>query len=263
MAKQSYTKIRERILSLVSNKTKETPEVHVKLIEDIQLEHDKYLKALTDEEKEEHLNNILYDFEKYDEYSEILENMELAAVKETPQYTLDYLADDEEYDVIEGENGAKFKPMVERASVEEMLERVNIESALRQHSNPVHQIFRDTIGWWMDNNDVIVKLRELSIRFAKSEYLDQLAYQFGLTRKKDETDDDLRKRIMLHLQELYKVSNLRNSNVKFFSRTPSNPYTCMTSRNTFLTNRYFCYADDETENYWYNNYITWRDIIWL
>lgn len=251
---RTYDELHALLLSLIENRNTETPSDHRELIRLMEQEHDKY-NAETDPSKREiYLENLDNYMNIYEDIANIKVNLRKEAVKDAPDYEsyFDNVKLSEDNENIE-----------DRAIVEEMLERVNLESALRNHNNKVHQIFRDTVGWWFDNNDIITNLRQFNLRFAKEEYLDEIAWQYGLSRKKDESDDDLRKRIMVRFQELFKVENVQNSGVKFFTKVMGNPYQYLTSTNTYLRNDYFCYSDYETENYWNHRYITWRDIIWL
>lgn len=252
---KSYEEIHALLLSLLENLNPETPSDHRSLIKLMEQENNKYLAESNPTRKNVYLENLNTYMDTYENIANIKVNLQKEAVKDTPSYD-SYLNDE----LIGNDENPSLN---NRALVEEMLERVNLESALRNPDNIVHQIFRDTIGWWFDNNDVITSIRSFNLRFAEGSYLDEIAWQYGLSRKEDESDEDLRKRILARFQEYYTIKHVQNSDVTFFTKVMGNPYQYLTSPNTYLRNDYFGYSDYEIENYWYHRYITWRDIIWL
>lgn len=146
--------------------------------------------------------------------------------------------------------------------VHRMLERVHVDSQLRNPNNYMHQFFVDTLGWWFENNDVINLVRKNSLRYGEGAYLDSLAEQYGLRRNEGESDDDLRIRIKESILEKFTTPTVRSSGVIFFTYNEA-PHELLTSHNTYLKNDYLCYASLELENYWNDKYICWWDITWL
>ena len=146
---------------------------------------------------------------------------------------------------------------------ESVLEKLHRESGLRDKNNYLHVLFVETFGAWMDERDIVADIRQYSLKFAKGVILDLYGYQYGVYRKSDdEDDDDYRQRIIQHINERFTTPIVKSNNVMFFTCV-SNPLTQLTSKNTYLTNDYLCYAPDDIEAYYNDNYITWRDIIWL
>lgn len=151
---------------------------------------------------------------------------------------------------------------LDRSLIEEVMERVHMQSGLRRHDNEVHNIFRETLGWYFNELDSVEQVRSFLLKNATGAYLDEYAYQYGLARNDNETDDELRARIYAHKKELFKVSDVKSTSVDLFTYV-DNPYTQMTSKNTYLSHKYLAHANKNVEDYWFNRYITWREVEWF
>ena len=79
---------------------------------------------------------------------------------------------------------------------EGILERININSGLADPSNPSYKIIDNTIGEWLDNFDLQGLLEGVFIQSSKGPYLNLFGYDYNILRKKGESDDDYRERII-------------------------------------------------------------------
>ena len=199
--------------------------------------------TLTDYEKE-------IDSSKYEELQDIYDKLNVAATTHPLDYS-SYIDFDED---VPDKN--------DRTLIEEILERVHLNSGIRKHENEVHQILVETIGWYFNEFDVIETLRSYFLKNASSEILDEYAYQYGLVRDDGETDDSLRNRILAYMKETYTVQDVEESGIELFTFV-DNPYTQLTSKNTYLSRKYLAHGDETMMNYWDSRYITWRDIVWF
>ncbi len=150
----------------------------------------------------------------------------------------------------------------DRTLIEEIMERVHIDSHLRRHDNEVHQILRETIGWYFNELDVIQSLRAFLLKNASGIILEEYAYQYGLQREEGESDTSLRYRILAHMKESYRVPDVEASGIDLFTYV-EDPYTQLTSKNTYLSRKYLGHGSDIMMDYWDGRYMTWRDIVWF
>lgn len=162
------------------------------------------------------------------------------------------------------------EPLTDEAH--QMLDRVHEFSQLRRHDNPMHGIIEATIGAWLDTHGNVVKnLQEkTTVKHAKDGYLREIAEQYGIKNPRDKngkykyTDDELRNMITHRVFQKFTVPELRcydydsdgNDNELLFYTFVPNPFTQLTSHNTYLSHRYFCYGTEETMKYYANKYIT-------
>lgn len=209
-----------------------------------------YESEIDDSEKEQIWSLINSYIDKYEELEEIYDKLEYAATSHPIDYT-SYIDFDEENP----------NPN-DRSFIEEILERVHIRSDLRKHENEVHQILVETLGWYFNEIDSVEMLRSFLLKNAKDEILDEYAYQYGLLRVTGESDESLRYRILAHMKESYKVPEVKQSGIDLFTYV-DNPYTQLTSKNTYLSRKYLAHGDETMMNYWDKKYITWRDIVWF
>lgn len=188
--------------------------------------------------------------DSYEEKRKIYKKLEEAASTTPTRYI--------EPRSITGEDMDEF----DRLLIEEAMERVHIKSKLREHDNEVHNIFRETLGWMFNKFDSIEMLRSFMLKNATGVYLDEYAYQFGLTRRDDESDESLRARILAYLKELFRVRDVKDSGIELFTYV-ENPITQLTSKNTYLSHKYLAHGEEPIMDYWENRYITRGGIVWF
>lgn len=244
--------IDEEFKNIEASITEQTPSSVRTAFEQLNDEYYNYTHASDDISKSVYHDNIVDLIYHFYEVSKIHEQVLVAQSTDIESY-------ESLMNKIEAQEG--FTNMGDE-EVHRMLERVHVDSQLRNPNNYMHQFFVDTLGWWFEENDVISLIRKNSLRYGESAYLDQLAWQYGLTRKESESDDELRIRIKEKILEKFTTPTVRNSGVTFFTHNDF-PHELLTSHNTYLKNKYLCYANDELENYWNDKYICWWDITWL
>ena len=252
----SIDAIKEFILAFDETSNKKTPSDLIDVVEKIRTEYERYNTSTSDKEKNEALSKIDIYMQEYDDLEWIFDNLKKNAATDVPKYEIkDYDYEDSQHpDIPIGD-----------VIVDDMLEKVHVESSLRRHDNIMHQIIHETIGWWYDHYNSVLNVRQLILKNASGDYLDELASQYGFYRKDGETDDELKERIRKHMLEVFRKDFICNqANLKIFTKTGhGNPNENLTSTNTFLTNDYYIKGSDEDVEYWSNKYLTWRDIIWL
>lgn len=224
-----------------------------KIIEKLELNFAKYNNSSSAESQQYYLEIIDSYLTRYAEIKYILDNVLANTSTVVPDYeTLLQPFRDED-----SEEDTNIPLMGE-----ELLSLIHRESGLKQKSNYLHQLYVELYGHWLDSWNSVDQIRKFMLRFAENEWLDEWAYQYGLLRNEDETDDELRNRIIRKITELFTTLLVKQNNVTFFTCV-NDPQIQLTSHNTYLTNDYLCYAPEQTEEYYNSTYITWRDIIWL
>jgi len=208
-----------------------------------------YEKEIDSTEKEQLWELINAYLDKYEDLEDIYEKLSIAATSHPIDYSKEITFDDE-------------TPRKDRYLIEEILERVHLRSGLRQHDNEVHQILVETLGWYFNEIDAIEMLRSYFLKNASDYVLDEFAYQYGLLREEGESDESLRHRILALLKESFNVNDIKATGVDLFTYV-ENPYTQLTSKNTYLSRKYLAHGTDLMMDYWDKRYITWRDIVWF
>lgn len=242
--------LKEKFRELNRQRNTETPQDLIEILDDIELLFSKYNYTSNSQEKENYLNDIEEQLQRYDNIKKIIYHIGASV---TPYNADDLLISEEESLIPKSQYGI---------SGEYILEKLHRESGLRRKDNTIHKLFVELIGRWLDEWDTVEKVRQYSFRFATGEWLNILASEYGLTRLEDETDDEFRKRLLQKCAEKFTTPTLKSNDVLFFTCV-KNPKTQLTSKNTYLTNDYLCYADDLTEEYYDSTYVCWRDIRWL
>ena len=82
---------------------------------------------------------------------------------------------------------------------EAIINRLPLQSKIRDPSNPMNKIINNTIGEWLDRYDVQGWLHQFFIQDATGSYLDLHGRQYGLKRKPNEDDDSFKQRIIYEM----------------------------------------------------------------
>lgn len=247
---RDYDTIKEYIRKLKGNASNITQSNLHDTYELILDSFEDYERAYTDEDKQTALELVDTYINQYEEIKEIYNRLDEAATSNPIDYN--NLLDFDE----EAPNANN------RSIMEEVLERVHMDSGLRQHDNEVHNILLETIGWYFNEIDTVNMLRSFFLKNAEGVVLDEFAYQYGISRNVDEDDITFRNRITAHMKELYRVRDVLESGVKLFTKV-DNPYTQLTSTNTYLSHEYLAHADSIVQDYFMKRYIWWHDITWF
>lgn len=247
-----YTDLKEKFKELSKQRSVNTPKDLCDILDEIELCFSKYIYTDYKVEKEQLLEDISDLLQRYKNIENIIENVSASI---TP-----YSSDNLLFDV---DNDEQVIPKSQYGiSGEFILEKLHRESGLRDKSNTIHQLFVELIGRWIDEWDTVEQVRRFNLKFATGLWLDELASNFGIYRLTDETDEELKKRILRKRYERFTTPSLKANDVTFFTCV-KNPKTQLTSKNTYLTNDYLCYATTDIEEYYENTYVCWRDILWL
>ena len=247
-----YNDLKEKFRELNKHRTVDTPKDLTDILDEIEKSFSQYVYTSDSNKKEEILDYIGDLLQRYENIKNIIYNV---SANVTP-YSIDELIlnqDNEEYVIPKSQYGV---------SGEYILEKLHRESGLRRKDNTIHKLFVELIGRWLDEWDTVDQVRKYSLRFATGSWLDELASNYGLYRFEDETDDELKERLLKKKSERFTTPTLKAHGVTFFSCV-KDPKIQLTSKNTYLTNDYLCYADNVTEEYYETTYVCWRDIIWL
>lgn len=249
-----YTELHNQYAEFVHNENEDTPDDLRELVQLMQQKFRLIDRSRNPKDQENYLNEINDLIREYNDKAGIYEKVISNTASRIPDYrTLLHGIDDEEKVIPPTEYGI---------SGEYMLEQVHKLSELRRPDNELHMLFVELIGRWIDEYDVVENLRKYNLKNATKEVLDLWGYQYGIYRNEEESDDDYRQRIINKLLELFTIPYVLANGVTFFTCV-SDPHTRLTSKNTYLTNDYLCYASNDIEEYFNDNYICWRDIIWL
>lgn len=136
---------------------------------------------------------------------------------------------------------------------EEIIERLNDNTALKDADNPMRKIILNTIGAFLDEYDNAEYFEQLFLSTAKGDYLDLHGITYKVYRKPDEDDDTYRNRIVYeslsHLTYNYLIDVYDLNLYTDVYELPSNSITqltpaqlhCLTSDNPYLNseNGYF------------------------
>lgn len=247
-----YTDLKEKFKELYRQKGINTPKDLCDILDEIELCLSKYVYSDDKEVKEQLLTEVSDLLQRYENIENILNNVS-ASITPYSSDNLLFDLDNDEQVIPKSQYGI---------SGEFILEKLHRESGLRDKSNTIHQLFVELIGRWIDEWDTVDRVRQFNLKFATGLWLDELSSNFGIYRLDNETDDELRERVLRKRNEIFTTPALKSHGVTFFTCV-KNPKTQLTSKNTYLTNDYLCYADDITEEYYENTYVCWRDILWL
>lgn len=245
-----YTDLKEKFRELNRKRNVETPQDLTDVLDEIERLFSLYYYSDDKEKQEALLTDIEYMIQRYYDIENIVFHVGATV---TPYNANDLLISDEESPIPITQYGI---------SGEYILEKIHRESGLRRKENTIHKLFVELIGRWLDEWDTVEQIRKYSFRFADGVWLDELARNYGVIRLENETDDELRARLLLKKGELFTTPTLKSHDVIFFTCV-KDPKTQLTSKNTYLTNDYLCYANDITEEYYDKTYVCWRDIRWL
>lgn len=129
---------------------------------------------------------------------------------------------------------------------EEIIERLNDNTPLKDADNPMRKIILNTIGEWLNQYYDKDFFEQFFLATASDDYLDLHGISYNVYRNPEETDEDYRKRIVYetldhitpnYIEELYDVTvyvnavglliaanGYYNSNVPVAKLTSDNPY---------------------------------------
>lgn len=119
---------------------------------------------------------------------------------------------------------------------EELIDRLNPNSSLRDTNNPMNRIIQDTIGELLDNYANTELYEQLSVNTATGGYLDLQGQVYNVYRRGDESDDSYRQRIIYemvghltidYLQDIFNVDLFSYSHIfdlDGFGLVSDNPY---------------------------------------
>ena len=148
-----------------------------------------------------------------------------------------------------------------------IVERLHVNSVLRDENHPTRKLLDYTIGAWLDDYSVTDLFENIFLESATGKWLDVHGKQYGVTRQEDESDDNYRQRI------IYEGLDRLNSNylcdiygltlyVYVSSYNPSN--NTLTSDNEYMNKEGFMsIADDETKAIINSKFILDGGITWL
>lgn len=253
-----YNTLYDEYKRLASNRSTETPTDLTTILDELDVVFSNYKRASSSEVEAECLEEAEDLLRRYKDISKVVNHVTLT-LNPTNLDTLFYEIGDFEDEETELEKEKVIRYGLEG---ERILEKVHRESALRKKDNEIHQLFVELIGRFFDDLDPISESNKYILKYATGIWLDELAKQYGITRYTDETDNELRKRILQRFNERFTTPQVRKHDITFFTCV-NDPKTRLTSKNTYLTNDYLCYGEDVTEEYFELIWVCWRDIIWL
>lgn len=209
--------------------------------------YDRSNKVAQQEAVLEEINLLLSEYVKIKRVIESNRASSTAIIQETP-----ILMEDEEEDpsIIYGEHG------------EAILEKLHRESGLRRKDNEIHKLYVELVGRWFDEWDNVREVRNYMFRFASGRWLDFWGETFGLQRNTDENDEDYRARITAKFNEEFNTPYIENLDVMFFTYV-DDVYRQMTSRNTYLSHKYYCHSTGAIRKYIEEHFVGWGEIVWL
>ena len=151
---------------------------------------------------------------------------------------------------------------------EEIIDRLDENSVLRQLNHPARKLILNTVGVWLDeyyNDDYN---SQLFITEATGRYLDVLGKDYGIIRDTNETDEHYRKKIIYnrlghltvkYLLEIYDLELF----VYIANFNPSE--NRLTSDNYYITfpNGLMCSTDNMTKEVLSKKFVIGSDLKWL
>lgn len=150
---------------------------------------------------------------------------------------------------------------------EGILERINFNSGLADPSNPAYKIIDNTIGEWLDNFDLQGLLEGVFIQSAKGGYLNLFGHDYNILRKKDESDEDYRERIIYETLGRLTIDYLLDVyDLPLFVHVDDYDPTenMLTSDNPYISEYGFmAIADDDVQNVLDKKFVIGGELTWL
>lgn len=120
---------------------------------------------------------------------------------------------------------------------ESIIEKLN-NPHLHDPDNPGYQFIDGTVGEYLENYDN--HIFDLFLTRAKGGYLDQHARMYGLVRHEDESDAELRRRVLVEVQLLQSTSDFLSLDIMLwvYQTGVVDDKNVLTSRNPYLKNQH-------------------------
>ena len=157
-------------------------------------------------------------------------------------------------------------------SGEAIINRLPLNSKVRDPNNPMYTIINNTVGEFLDSFDVTAWISQHFIQDATGKYLDVHGRDYGVKRKIDESDDDYRQRIIYEMLGHLTVGYIRDVYmVELYVRPASNvtydPAETMISDNEYFVesekNGFIGVADEVTKEIINKKFVLGDSILWL
>lgn len=151
---------------------------------------------------------------------------------------------------------------------EEIIDRLDENSTLRQLGNPARKLILNTVGEWLDRYADDDYNSQLFITEATGRYLDVIGNDYAILRNENETDEHYRKKIIYnrlghltikYLLEIYDLELFVY--VENFNPSEND----LTSDNYYITfpNGLMCSADNMTKEALSKKFVIGGDLKWL
>ena len=120
---------------------------------------------------------------------------------------------------------------------ESIIEKLN-NPYLQDPDNPGYQFIDGTVGEYLENYDN--HIFDLFVTRASGGYLDQHARMYGLVRHEDESDAELRRRVLVEVQLLQSSSDFLSLDIMLwvYQTGVVDDKNVLTSRNPYLKNQH-------------------------
>lgn len=153
---------------------------------------------------------------------------------------------------------------------EAIINRMPLQSPIRNPNNPMNKIINNSVGEYMDSYDLDSWFKQHFITDATGKYLDVHGKDYGVKRKTDETDEDYRKRIIYELLGHLTVGYVREVYEVDLYIKPSTSYSMgstLTSDNEHLIdieqNGFLGITDNTTKAILNKKFVLGDSITWL
>lgn len=154
-----------------------------------------------------------------------------------------------------------------------LIERLPLQSELRNEDNPMRKILLNTIGEWLERYNVDEWFKQHFLNEATGKYLDLHGKQFNIKRKENEDDEKYRERIKYIIIGHLTIPYLKNIyNIKIFNK-PENytdGYTLLSDNEYYLESGnnidimgYYGMAEEEIKELLNKKFIINSGITWL
>jgi len=149
--------------------------------------------------------------------------------------------------------------------IESIIEKLN-NPYLHDPENPGYKFLDGTVGEYLENYDN--HIFDLFVTRASGGYLDQHARMYGLVRHEDESDAELRRRVLVEVQLLQSSSDFLSLDVSLwvYQTGVVDDKNVLTSRNPYLKNQhdtgYVFIGSGVDADYIHGRFIV-EDILWV
>ena len=153
---------------------------------------------------------------------------------------------------------------------EAIINRMPLQSPIRNPNNPMNKVIQNTVGAYMDTYNVIEWCSQHFITDATGKYLDVQGKDYGVKRKTDESDEDYRKRIIYEMLGHLTVDYIKDVYGVDLYVQPSSEFdeeSTLTSDNEHLIdvehNGFFGVTDSTTKAILNKKFVLGDSITWL